>query len=368
MEAHVDHALDSYLAWLDQATFLGAPLGNILKFAAFVSAGFILGRLIRIPVARWLEKATPESDHHTSVRVSAALERSLFLLIFALVLKTGAIDVLHLPGWAWEKSQYAITVLIAIASTILFLQMVELGLFGLRKKWQMTRSEVDDHLINFLRKGIRIFIIIVAALVTADNIGFKVTGAIAGLGIGGIAVGLAAQGLIANILGTVEVVADRLYRVGDRIHFDSFDGFVTDVGLRSTEIRSISGETIHVPNKKMAEVQIRNYSRNGLVRTSTPVGVTYSTTHDQVGHAMRILEEVMRGQQNIRDHQIFLKQLGAYSLDLEIVFWAAYKTSSEFNDLMGRLHMEIKRRFDEARLEFAFPTQTLHVTQAATSK
>src|SRR5205085_1565122 len=125
-------------------------------------------------------------------------------------------------------------------------------------KWQNSQNTVDDSLINFIRKGIRIFVILVAALVTADNIGFKVTGAIAGLGIGGAAIALGAQGLIANILGTIEVVADRLYRVGDRIHFEAFDGFVMDIGLRSTTIRSITGEMIHVPNKRMAEVQVRN--------------------------------------------------------------------------------------------------------------
>ncbi len=241
---------------------------------------------------------------------------------------------------------------------------MEITLLGFRKRWQDTKSTIDDHLVNFLRKGIRIFVIIVAALVTADNIGFKVTGAIAGLGVGGAALALASQGLIANLLGTIEIVADKLYRVGDRIYFDHFDGFVTDVGLRSTKLRAISGERIIIPNKKMAEVQIRNFSRDGLVRTTATVGITYSTKHDQVHHAMQELDEIFKGRKDVSSYQIYLKNLAAYSLDLEVIFWADYTTSSEYNDLIGQIHMEIKRRFDAAGIEFAFPTQTVHIAQS----
>ncbi len=355
--------MSSFRDWFFNAHFLGVALPDLTKFTAFLVAGFLLGKILRYPIARWLERITPETDHTTSVRVGRSIERAVFLLIFTIVLKSGAVDVLHLPGWAWEKSQYLITILMSIAATMLFLQIVEIVLFGLRKRWQDAKSQVDDHLVNFFRKSIRVFVILIAVLVTADNIGFKVTGAIAGLGIGGAALALGAQGLIANLLGTIEVVADRLFHVGDRIHFDAFDGFVTDIGLRSTKICALSGERIIIPNKKMAEAQIRNFSRNGLVRTTTTIGITYSTTHDQVGRAMQLLDEIFKSFKEVGLHQIYLKDLGAYSLDLEIIFWARYSTTSEYNTLMGKVHLEIKRRFDEGAIEFAFPTQVLHIAQ-----
>lgn len=348
----------SFWEWYYQR---GDWLHNFIKFIAFLAAGFILGRILRIPISRWIEKATPETDHTTSVQVGRGIERSVFLLVFTLVLKAGAIDVLHLPGWMWEKLGYGLTILLAIASTMLCLQIMEIILLGVRQRWQQAQGGVDDHLINFLRKGIRIFIILLAVIITLQNLKVEVTGAIAGLGIGGAALALGAQGLIANLLGTIEIVADRLYRVGDRIHFENFDGFVTDVGLRSTKIRALTGEQITTPNKKMAEVQIRNFSRNGFVRTSVTVGITYSTTHNQIHRAMEILEQILKMRADVQSHQIFLKNLAAYSLDLEVIFWARYALSSEYNELMGQVQMEIKRQFDEAKIEFAFPTQTLLV-------
>lgn len=357
--------MDDFFNWYFEGTIAGVAVRDLSKFAGFLIAGYVLGKLLRIPIARWIEKITPESDHTTSEQVSTAIEKSAFLLIFTLVLKSGAIDVLHLPGWLWEKSQYAITMLLAISSTVLCLQIIEVVLLGLQARWR-NKGGLDEILINFLRKALRIFLILLAVLITLENMNYHVTGLIAGVGIGGAALALGAQGLIANILGTMEIVADKLFQVGDRIHFDNFDGFVTEVGLRSTKIRSMSGERITIPNRKMAECQIRNYSRDGLVRTTLSVGITYSTDHDRVREAMQILDGIVKVRKDVESHQIFLKNLGAYSLDLELVCWARYTTALEFNSLVGDLHLEIKRLFDKGGIEFAYPTQTLHVAPLAT--
>jgi MscS family membrane protein len=363
--ATASRPVDAFWEWFFQAHFLGMRLADLAKFAAFIVAGIVLGRLLRIPITRWLEKITPETDHETGARIGRGIERAVSLLIFSIVLASGAIDVLHLPGWAWEKARHLPTVLMAAASTMLFLQIVEILLVGLRRRWQDGRSAVDESLVGFIRKGVRILVILVAALVAADNIGFKVTGIVAGLGVGGAAVALAAQGLIANFLGTIEVVADKLYRVGDRIQFEAFDGFVEDFGLRSTKVRALTGELIIVPNKKMAEVQIRNHSRKGAVRTVLVVGLVYSTSHGRLGEAVRILDEIFAARKDVESRQVSFKNLGAYSLDLEAILWARYKTWPEYNALMHDLNSEIKRRFDAAGLSFAFPTQTLHLEGGA---
>lgn len=337
---------------------------SLINFGVFVVAGWLLGRILRYPIAYWLEKMTPDTDRSTSVRVGRAIEWSVFLLVFSLVMKSGGIDVLKLPGWLWEKTHFAITISISLSSTVLMLQFVEIILLGLQQRWKSTQDRVDDSLVQFLRKGIRVFIIMIMTLITADNIGFKVTGAIAGLGIGGAAIALAAQGLIANLLGTIEVVADKLYRVGDRIHFEQFDGFVLDIGLRSTRIRALTGEEILIPNRKMAEVQLRNYSRHGAVRTSILVGITYSANHDQIRKAMQILDGIFKSRKDVESFQIYLKNLGTYSLDLEVIFWGKYQQSADYNQIISEIHLEVKKCFDEAKVEFAFPTQTLHVTQS----
>jgi MscS family membrane protein len=344
-----------------QGSFLGIEVPDLCKFLGFLVGGWLVGKLSKKPLALWIERLTPKDDHTTSVRFARNFQRLSFLFVFALVLNMGAIDVLHLPGWLWLRLRHLPVILLAIASTLLALQIIDVALLGLQKKWNNTRSNVDELLVDFLRRGIRIFIILLAVLVTAQKMELPVTSAIAGLGIGGAAIALASQNLLANVIGTMEVVADKLYHVGDRIQFDGFDGFVTHVGLRSTKIRAISGEEIIVPNKRMAEVQVRNFTREGFVRTSLVTGLTYATSHERLREAQGILDAIFKARSDVQSYQIYLKNLAAYSLELEVVFWAQYTTSREFNELVSQLQLEIKRRFDEAKLDFAFPTQTLHL-------
>lgn len=360
-------ALHHFRATYLTGNILGVDVYDLTKFTGMLVAGLILGRLLRYPVARIIERFTPKDDHTTSQKVSSRFEKLSFLLVFAIVLNMGAIDVLHLPGWLWMRMSSGTVIFLAVIVTIIALEMIDIALLGLKKRWSDQNSQVDELLINFIRKGVRIFIVLIAILVTAQQMGINVTSVVTGLGIGGAAIALGAQGLIANIIGTVEIVADRLYHVGDRIHFDYFDGFVTDVGLRSTKIRALTGEQIIVPNKKMAENQIRNYSRNGLVRTNVSVGLTYSTDHDEILKAMKILDGIFKARKDVDTHHIYLKSLGDYSLQLEVIFWARYSVSAEYNELMGQIHLLVKKEFDAAGIEFAFPTQTLHVTQSPPS-
>ncbi|MDD2711018.1 MAG: mechanosensitive ion channel [Verrucomicrobiae bacterium] len=357
--------MEDFYSWMLNHTFLGVPLLHFAKFLGFLAAAYVLGRLLRFPLSKWMERLMPGEDRQASERVAQGFERATFILVFSIVLKFGAIDVLHLPGWLWARCQQGMTAFMAVAATLLFLQIVDVVLLGWRKHWQDEKSQADEHLISFTRKGIRVVVVLLAVLITAENIGVEVKGLITGLGVGGAAVALAAQGLIGNLLGTFEIVGGRLFKLGDRIQFDGHDGFVQEIGLRSTKVRALSGEVVVTPNKKMAEMQIRNFSRDGTVRTSVVVGVVYSTMHDAILRAMRILEEILKARQDVVSHQIYLKNLGASSVDLETVFWARYAADAEHNKLIGELNLEIKRRFDAERIEFAFPTQTLHVFKGA---
>ncbi|MCC7519573.1 MAG: mechanosensitive ion channel [Verrucomicrobiae bacterium] len=353
--------VDDFWEWFFRARVFEARVADLAKFGAFIIAGIVLGRLLRIPVTRWLERFASGTDREPGRKIGRGIERAVSLLIFSIVLGSGAIDVLHLPGWAWEKARHLPTVLMAVASTMLFLQLVEIALVALKSRGMEGRSQADESLVGFIRKGVRFIVILVAALVIADNLGFKVTGIVAGLGVGGAALALAAQNLIANFLGTLEIVADRLYGVGDRIEIEKFDGFVEQFGLRSTKIRAITGERIIVPNKKMADTQMRNHSRNGNVRTVLSFRLAYGTPHERLGEAIRLLDEILAARNDVDSRLVTFKTLGVYSLEIEVILWARYKTWPEYNTLLNGINGEIKKRFDAAGIAFALPAQTLRV-------
>jgi MscS family membrane protein len=152
---------------------------------------------------------------------------------------------------------------------------------------------------------------------------------------------------------------DRVCKEGDRISFEGYDGFVSEMGLRSIELTSLTGEKINLPNKDIVDKQIRNYSKDKLVRTLLSVGITYDNNRARIQFALKCLEDICASHTKVKRQQAYFKKFGDSTLDLEVVFWAEYATAADYNRLMTDLHLAIKEKFDAEGIEFAFPTQTL---------
>src|SRR5467141_462998 len=148
---------------------------------------------------------------------------------------------------------------------------------------------LDMQLFPVIRKTLKIFVVVVAALVTSQNLGMNVTGLLASVSIGGLAVGLAPQDTLSNLFGAIAIFADKPFRVGDRIQLDSIDGNVEAIGLRSTRVRSQDGYLITVPNKNMANANIINISKRPNIKTVMNIGVTYDTPTGQVERSAQII-------------------------------------------------------------------------------
>src|SRR5262249_34696935 len=143
-------------------------------------------------------------------------------------------------------------------------------------------------------KSIKIFILVIAVLVTSQNLGMNVTGLLASLSIGGLAVGLAAQDTLSNLFGAVAIFADKPFRVGDRIQLDAIDGTVEAIGLRSTRVRNLDGYLVAIPNKNMAGANIINISKRPNIKTVMNIGLTYDCPAQKIERAMEIIEEIYR--------------------------------------------------------------------------
>jgi len=199
--------------------------------------------------------------------------------------------------------------------------------------------------------------------VTSQNLGMNVTGLLASLSIGGLAVGLAAQDTLSNLFGAVAIFADKPFRVGDRIQMDTVDGTVEAIGLRSTRVRNLDGHLVTIPNKTLANANIVNVSKRPNIKTVMNIGVTYDTPAERVERAIRILEEVFRPHPKTADLLISFNKFESSSLNILVVHWW---NSTDFKEyLLGfqQLNLEVKRRFDAEGISFAFPTQTVYLRQ-----
>ena len=222
-------------------------------------------------------------------------------------------------------------------------------------------------LMPVLARSLKVFVIIIGVLTTAQYLGLPITSVIAGLGIGGVAVALAAQNTLANVFGTISLLMDRPFHVGDRVQIDKYDGTVETIGLRSTRIRTLEGHLVTIPNKIVADSGINNVSERPNIRQLMTISLTYDTTPEQMQQACQLLREIFQRHPLTHDAWVYWKDYAAHSLDIFVVYWCKTTVYKEFLQAMEELNLDIKRQFDAARLEFAFPTQTIHLQTAATA-
>ena len=196
-----------------------------------------------------------------------------------------------------------------------------------------------------------------------QNLGFNITAALAGLSVGGLALGLAAQDTVANLFGAVAVFIDKPFRIGDRISLENIDGVVETIGLRSTRVRNLDGHLITVPNKTMGNATITNITRRPNIKTVMNIGIPYDTPTDQVQSALQILEEIYRGHPMTADVLISFNKFADSSLNILVIHWWNSTDYKAFLAGMQEMNLSIKKRFDKHGINFAFPTQTLYLKQ-----
>jgi len=202
--------------------------------------------------------------------------------------------------------------------------------------------------------------------VTTQNLGINVTGLLASLSIGGLAVGLAAQDTLSNLFGAVAVFVDKPFRLGDRVRLDNLDGTVEAIGLRSTRVRNLDGHLVTIPNRTVANAAITNISKRPNIKTVMNIGITYDTPPEKVQRALSILEDVYRGHPMTADVLLSFDKFTDSSLNLLVIHWWNSTVYKDYLAGLQAMNLAIKERFDAEKIEFAFPTRTIYVKQETT--
>jgi MscS family membrane protein len=214
------------------------------------------------------------------------------------------------------------------------------------------------------RRAVKVFLIALALIGVLQNLGFNVTGLIAGLGVGGLAVALAAQKSLENLFGGVTLITDQPVRVGDFCRFsDGKTGTIEEIGLRSTKVRTLDRTVVTVPNSRFSEIDLENFAVRDRIRLATTLGLRYETTPDQLRHVLVGLRKVLITHPKVSNDpaRVRFSGFGASSLDIEIF---AFVTTSDFNEFCA-IREDIYLRFMDvvaaSGTGFAFPSQTLYM-------
>jgi len=196
-----------------------------------------------------------------------------------------------------------------------------------------------------------------------DNLGVNITALVAGLGVGGIAVALATQNILGDLFASFSIVLDKPFVIGDFIIVGECLGTVERIGLKTTRIRSLSGEQIIFSNSDLLGSRVRNFKRMYERRIVFSIGVIYQTSREQVAAIPAMLRESIEAQQMARFDRAHFKGFGDYALHFEAVYYVRSPDFTRYMDTQQAINLEIMRRFEEAGIEFAYPTQVVYVAR-----
>lgn len=330
---------------LDYIVFIGIFLVGILIIQGIKS--IVLHRL-----KIWSKKTSTTVDDFLIQTIQTKLIPLLYFGVLYLSSET-----LTLAPFAVKM----INVLGIILLTFFGLRMlVALINYSLENYW--IRKEVDEKKRQSL-KGITTVIktVIWGIGITflLDNLGFKISTVVAGLGIGGIAVALAAQTVLGDLFSYFAIFFDRPFEVGDFIIIGDFRGTIEHIGIKTTRIRSLGGEQLVFSNTDLTNSRIRNYKRMEKRRIVFKLGVTYQTTLEQLKDVPGIIKGAIENVGNTLFDRAHFSSYGDFSLIFEVVYYVLSGDYNKYMDTQQAINFAIKKEFEDRSIEFAYPTQTL---------
>jgi MscS family membrane protein len=349
--------------FLRDNTFLKQPLWKYLASLIYIVLAFWVAWLLDWIVNVWLKRLAARTETKYDDLLLDLLRGPVRVVAFVIFLNIG-LGVFEWPGRAQEYLARGFILVVACSVTYVALKVVDL----LLEIWRVKSVSAQDkafaaHLFPLIGKVVKTFVIVAAVLLTAENLHWEIKSLLAGLSVGGLALGLAAQDTIANLFGAVAIFLDKPFHIGDRIKVESVDGTVESIGLRSTCIRNLDGHHVTVPNKLMGNAIITNITRRPTIKAEMNFGLTYDTPVEKVRRATILLGEIFQANPRTADLIISFNKFGDSALNIFVVHvWDGTDAKAHFAE-MQEINLQIKQRFDAEKIEFAFPTQTVYLRQ-----
>ena len=226
-----------------------------------------------------------------------------------------------------------------------------------------TESELDDQLLPIVRKGGKLGIWALGLVVALNNAGYDVGALIAGLGIGGLALAMAAKDTVSNVFGGFTILADRPFKLNDRVKISGFDGFIRDIGVRSTRLETLDGTVVTIPNAKFADSPVENVSLEPSRKVTLNLGLTYDTSPAKMREALEILKDLAAQEKRLEPKaNATFNAFGDSAMNVVFVYFI--RKDADILATQTTVNLAILERFSAAGLELAYPTRTLYTKQA----
>lgn len=336
--------------WLSILTLI--LIGFALKYVTH----FIL---VRIQKSSALSQGVP---YFARLLLSIDADKS-FGWIFASALWLSALPDLELHKLIQKPLTIVIQLVLAYYVIKTIYLFIEAGGRYFETYVQRSSNSIDGQFINLTVKTLKIFVVILGILISLQNFGVNVMSIIAGLGLGGLALALAAQDTAANLFGSITIIFDKPFKVGDWIKVGSLEGTVEEIGFRSTRIRSPNASLVTVPNSVMAKENIENLGVRPFRRLRFLLGVTYSTKPTQITQFCEGIKKIILDHPTSRKDEVyaFFTQYADFSLNITVTGFLNTYTYADENQAQQDILLSIYTLAESLQIEFAFPTQTIQI-------
>ena len=363
-----EHALSFGLERVDflrDNNFLEQPLWKYLASLIYILLAFYVAKLLDFVVNVWLKRLAAKTETKLDDLLLDLLHGPVKVVAFVILLNIG-LGVFEWPARAQIYISRSFIIVVAASVTYVALKFIDLLLGIWRERIVSPQDKAfAEQLFPFISKVGKTALVIAAVMLTAENLGWEIKSLLAGLSVGGLALGLAAQDTVANLFGAVAIFLDKPFHLGDRIRVEGVDGTVETIGLRSTGVRSLDGHHVTIPNKLMGNAIITNITRRPTIKTEMNLGLTYDTPTEKVKRATLILEEIFQTNPRTADLIISFNKFADSALNILVVHvWNGTDAKTHFAEMQA-LNLQIKQRFDAEKIEFAFPSQTVYLKTEA---
>ena len=325
-----------------------------LPIAIGTAAAIILLMLGLRRMGTWLLGKDPECRHWRGV-IGRVLQKTTILFM-----ATAALDIVAtyaaVPAKVERLFDIAFTIGFALQGAIWARELV-LGVIS-RNSGEDTGESAVGNAISVIRVLVSVALFAIAIIVILDNLGINVTALVAGLGIGGIAIGLAAQGIFSDLFAALAILFDKPFKRGDVIQFDQTTGTVERIGLKTTRLRSLTGEQVVMANTKLLERELHNFAGGRTRRCSLPFGLVYQTDPDLLEMVHSLAKAAVEARKGCKLTRCGILGFSASSIDFELIFDVGTTDQNKVVADRTAVALAVLRSFNEHGIQFAYPTQT----------
>jgi small-conductance mechanosensitive channel len=337
-------------------TFLNNRLWDYLIFLISLVCGAIVIWLFKMYLFKYLKKWSEKTSTNIDDFLVKTLEKKLFPLLYY--------SLIYFSLYGLTLNAFLKRGINIVGMVLLVFYSVQFGLEAVSciLEFIWVKKEMDQSRKDALKGIILVFkglVWCLAIVILLDNLGVKVSGLVAGLGIGGVAVALAAQAVLGDLFSYFTIFFDRPFEIGDFVIVGDFLGTVEHIGVKTTRLRSLSGEQVILSNSDLTNSRVRNYKRMARRRIVFQIGVTYETDLTNMKVIPKIIKDIISGFEDTIVDRAHFASYGDFSLIYEIAYYVIGSDYNRYMDIQQEINFQIKEQFEKKGIEFAYPTQTL---------